>query len=83
MSKSKNLKIPYGITPNNLLYNKEISLTAKGLFAFIQSKSEDFEITPQLIQAQFKEPLEVILSGLKELEDFGYLGKESINNQKV
>ena len=73
MSKATKFKIPYGMTPNNLLYNKEISLTAKGLFAFIESKGEGFEFTEELIAEECKEPLNVILDGLKELEIFGYI----------
>jgi hypothetical protein len=76
MSKLKKFHVPYGMTPNNLLNNKEISLKAKGLFAFMQSKPEDWKFSGKLIATQCKESLDSILSGLKELEDFGYLQRE-------
>jgi len=76
MSKLKKFHVPYGMTPNNLLNHKGISLKAKGLFAFMQSKPEDWKFSGKLIATQCKESVDSILSGLKELEDFGYLVRE-------
>lgn len=76
MSKLKKFHVPYGMTPNNLLNNKHISLKAKGLFAFMQAKPDDWKFSGKLIAMQCKESLDSILSGLKELEDFGYLERE-------
>ena len=81
MSKSNKFQIKYGIVPNNLLYNKSMSLAAKGMFAFIQSKGEGFEFTIELIESQCKEPLEEILIILDELEKIGCIENElTINN---
>jgi hypothetical protein len=76
MSNFKKFHVPYGMTPNNLLNHKGISLKAKGLFAFMQSKPDGWKFSGKLIATQCKESLDSILSGLKELEDFGYLERQ-------
>jgi len=68
-------KIPfkYGQTPNQLLYNSDISLKAKGLFAYIQSKPDNWDFSVEKISRENKESLAAVSSAVKELEKFGYL----------
>jgi hypothetical protein len=70
----------FGITPNSLLNNPSISLKAKGLFAFLQSKPEGWDFSVAKIQAQVKEGKDSITEGLKELELAGYLIRDKIKN---
>ena len=72
MSKLK-IKNRYGITPNHILNDKNLSMKAKGLFGYIQSKPEDWDFSVQRIELQTKDGRDSISAGLKELEDIGYL----------
>lgn len=75
MSENKLIKptIPYGMVPNSLLNNNKISLKAKGLFAFMQSKPDGWQFSVEKISFQCKEAKTSISEGLKELEMFGFL----------
>lgn len=72
----------FGSTPNNLLYNKLISLKAKGLYGYIQAKPDDWNFSAQRICLECKEAIDSIRLALKELEDFGYLVRKKYQNQK-
>ena len=63
----------FGVTPNCLLNNKDISMQAKGLFAFIQSKPDDWDFSAEKISIQTKESARSLAAPLKELEKYGYL----------
>lgn len=67
------IKKKYGITPNNLLNDPKISFKAKGLFAFIQSKDDDWDFSAERISNQTLDGLDSVKSALKELEINGYL----------
>jgi len=71
-----------GIIPIELLNSKEISLKAKGLFAYIQSKPKDWKFSVDMIATQMKEGREAIRSALKELEEAGYLKRIPKRNEK-
>ena len=77
MSKLK-IKNKYGIIPNNLLNETTVSLKAKGLFAYLQSKPEEWKFSIERISAQLKEGSESIRGAVKELEELGYLKRTSI-----
>ena len=63
----------YGTVPNELLNRTDISMKAKGLFAFMQSKPDGWSFSVERISNQTLEGKEAIQSGIKELEDAGYL----------
>ena len=63
----------FGAVPNNLLNNPEISFKAKGLFAYLNSKPEDWDFSIQSISVQNKEGKDSIAAAIKELEAMGYL----------
>jgi len=69
----KKCPVPFGMVPNSLLNDKEISLKAKGLFSYMQSKPESWKFSVEKISFQCKEAKSSISEGLKELESFGYL----------
>jgi hypothetical protein len=72
----------YGTTPNEVLNNKEISLKAKGLFGYIQSKPDDWSFTLNKIASQNKEGVESIRGAVRELEEAGYLRRYNYQNTK-
>ena len=75
------IKNRYATIPNDLVNSTEISLKAKGLFAYIQSKPDGWEFSAERISNQLKEGLPTINSALKELETNGYLKRERYQNE--
>jgi hypothetical protein len=82
MSKLLKSPVPFGMVPNTLLNDNSISLKAKGLFAFMQSKPEGWHFSAKMIAAQSKESIDSVSSGLKELENYGYLVREKKQTSK-
>lgn len=82
MSKLFKTEVPFGMVPNTLLNDDKISLKAKGLFAFMQSKPEGWNFSAKLIATQCKESIDSVSSGLQELEEFGYLKRERTQSNK-
>jgi hypothetical protein len=72
----------YATIPNQLLNDKSISLKAKGMYAFIQSKPDDWDFSAEKISNQLKEGLPTVQSALKELEQNGYLHRFRFQNDK-
>lgn len=81
-SNLKKCKVPFGIVPNELLNNKAISMKAKGLFAFMQSKPEGWNFSVDKLAYQCKESKLSISEGLKELEIYGFLVREKQQSGK-
>lgn len=81
MAKLK-IETRYATTPNDLLNHEKISLRAKGLFAFLQSKPDNWAFSIPRISAQTKEGKSAIRSALKELEESGYLRRKSTKNSE-
>ncbi len=73
MSKLTKQSVPYGMVPNLLLNDNKISLKAKGLFSFMQSKPDGWNFSVEKISFQCKESKSAISEGLRELENFGFL----------
>lgn len=67
------IKNKYATIPNELVNSTQISLKAKGLFAYIQSKPDGWDFSAERIANQVKEGLPAVMSALKELEVNGYL----------
>jgi hypothetical protein len=76
------IKNRYGTIPNDLLNSSKISFKAKGLYAFIQSKPDNWEFSAERISKQVKEGLPSVVSALKELETYGYLVRQRYQNNK-
>lgn len=68
--------------PNDLLYDKEISLKAKGLYTYIQAKSEDWDYSARWISYENKDGLDWIQAWLNELEKSWYLTRKRFQNKK-
>lgn len=76
------IKDRFATTPNALLYNSNISLRAKGLFAYIQGKPDNWNFSAERIALECKEGLQSVRSALRELETFGYLQRVKSKNEK-
>jgi len=67
------IKNRHGVAPDELLNNPEISLKAKGLFTYLQSKPDNWKFSKERIACQNKDGKDGIKSALQELEKWGYL----------
>jgi hypothetical protein len=72
----------YGVVPNDVLNNPKLSLKAKGLFAYIQSKPDDWNFSKDRIKNDSTDGRDGIMSGLQELEAQGYLERKKFKNEK-
>lgn len=72
----------YWTIPNDLLNHKEITMKAKWLFWYLQSKPENWEFSAERIKMDTKEGVDSIYQWLKELENYWYLTREKAQNDK-
>ncbi len=72
----------YGIAPNELLNCKELSLKAKGLFTYLQSKPEGWRFDAVRIARESKDEKASVRTGLRELEEAGYLKRKAVRSEK-
>lgn len=84
MIKSSKLHISekFGIAPNELLNNPNISLRAKGLFTYIQSKPNGWDFSVMRITLQMKDGRKAIMTAVRELEELGYLLRKPARNNE-
>ena len=73
------IKDRFATTPNELLNDKTISLKAKGLFAYIQSKPDDWDFSVERIANSLLEGVESIRNTIQELEKKGYLTRKKVH----
>lgn len=73
MSTIKKREKGYTQVSNALLNDKGLSLKAKGLYAFMDSKPDGWNFTIRSLAAQLKEGSEAVQSAINELKDAGYL----------
>ena len=76
----KKPKAPWGSSPNSLLWDREISLKAKGLYCFMESKPNDWNFTAGSMSKQLKESRKTILAAMAELKDFGFLSYKKLRD---
>ncbi|CAM3512730.1 conserved phage C-terminal domain-containing protein [Erysipelothrix anatis] len=66
----------YTMMSNHHLRNKNLTLKAKGLMSFMLSLPDTWDYTEMGLVSVLKEGRESIRTGLKELEDYGYLVRD-------
>lgn len=64
---------------NVVLYDKQLSLKAKGLYAYLFSKPDGWEFHTPVILSEIKESRDAFYSAVKELINRGYIRKYQIN----
>lgn len=64
------------MVPTELLNNKDLTLKAKWLFAFIQSKPDDWNFSAKRISQQTKDWIDGVNAWLQELEKAWYLRRD-------
>lgn len=71
----------FGVAPNELLNDPDISFKAKGLYTFMQSKPDNWDFAVARIMKQTKDGRDGVSSGLKELEQAGYLKRNKFQDK--
>ena len=70
------IKANFTAIPNTILNDTELSWKAKGIFAFLASKPDSWQFNMNYIVKQSTGGKSSLQSGMKELEDAGYLRRE-------
>ncbi len=73
MNRVKKQKKCYSQISNTVAGDPYISLKAKGLFLFMESKPEGWNFTIRSMSKQLKDGIDSISSALKELKKYGYV----------
>ncbi len=81
MSKLR-IKTRFATVPVDLTNDKNVSLKAKGLYAYLQSKPDDWDFSLRGIVSQLKEGLDAVREAVKELEVAGFLQRTNYQNDK-
>lgn len=71
---------PFGWIPLAVLYDDELSLKAKGLWCYINSKPNGWEFAMSRIAAETKEGVDGIRACITELEEHGLLKRQRLGN---
>lgn len=79
MEKIKKFKLSFTQVPNAVLNDKRLSLKAKGLYAYLFSKPDDWVFHIGVMEEELKESRGQIYSIIKELILFGYIIRKQIN----
>lgn len=80
--KEKLTKEEIGFTQikNEVLQDKNLSFKAKGIFCLIYSKPDDWDFSVKRLAFESKDEYKSINSGIKELEENGYLERHKLSN---
>ena len=73
MTKLKKPNQGWAWIPNTILQNKNLTLKAKGLWAYLNSKPDGWECSAERIAAEQADGREAVKSALRELESAGLL----------
>lgn len=68
---------------NEVLCDSTLSLKAKGLFAYLYSKPDNWDFSGHRMASECKETKDTIYKVLKELEEAGYLTRKRLSTGKV
>jgi hypothetical protein len=74
------IKNKFAVVPNDLLIRQDISLKAKGLYAYLQSKPDNWNFSKKRIASQLKEGELAISEAMKELKKAGYLKTKPVKD---
>ena len=73
----------FTIVPNEIVNDSRLSMKAKSIFLYLLSKPDDWDFYIQNIADSCTDGKNAIQTGLKELEEYGYLlRKKKVNDKK-
>ena len=65
---------------NEVLQDKELSFKAKGIFCLIYSKPNNWDFSVRRLAQESKDEFDSVNSGIKELEESGYLNRIKLSS---
>ena len=79
----KKQQVPFTQVANEVLYDKRISLRAKGLFAYMYSKPDGWEFAAVRISNETTDGRDGILAAMAELLEFGYMKRIKLASGRI
>ena len=79
----KRLEVPFTQVANSVLNDNTISWKAKGIFAYIYSKPDGWDFSTVRMKNDATDGIDALVSGIKELEDTGYLIRKKLPSGRV
>lgn len=70
----------FTIIDNNFLRDERLSFKAKGLFMYMWSQSNDWNFYVNELSSHAKDGRNAVMTGLEELESYGYLKRKRVRN---
>lgn len=70
----------FTIIDNNFLRDERLSFKAKGLFMYMWSQSNDWNFYVNELSSHAKDGRNAVMTGLEELENYGYLKRKRVRN---
>ena len=83
MAKLRKQETGYTQVKNEVLNDSNLSLKAKGIFAYLFSKPDGWDFAADRIALDQKDGRRSVLVGLKELENRGYLNRQRLSSGRV
>ena len=83
MSKLKKQNIGFTQVSNEVLYSNTLSAKAKVVYAYLYSKPDGWNFSSERIAKDFKESRKWIQTGIRELEENGYLLRQKLKNGRM
>lgn len=83
MNKGIKMEVPFTQVANCVLNDENLSFKAKGLFAYLYSKPDNWDFSYKRIAKDSLDGEDGVLAGLKELENAGYLLRRKLQSGKV
>lgn len=81
MAIKKIFKSKFTMTPDDIINNPGLSLKAKGLWTYIASKPETWDFSVKGTSKQSTDGKDAVTTGVKELENYGYLTRQPRKNE--
>lgn len=81
--KIKRIETNFTQVSNNILKDNRLTWKAKGVFAYLYSKPDDWDFSTERMKFDSFDGREALLSGLKELEILGYLQRKRFSSGKM
>lgn len=75
-------KVPFTQVANSVLCDPNLSLRAKGLYAYLFSKPDDWQFHRDVIEKETKESYETFKTAVNELIVCGYVTREQYKDEK-
>lgn len=76
-------RVPFTQVANSVLNDPNISWKAKGIYAHLYSKPDGWDFSAHRMSQQCSDGRKATLSGLKELEESGYISREKLPTGRI